>query len=250
MKNYKNLKYPPIEQAIIAVVIESQQQFEVLDTISKTLETTYPVKHQLKRQSVFVDVAESNVRSQNWQDGYALFSEDRKKEVNINLSSVAFKDADKYENFEHLTNQYADIWKEYLQGTTPEKLNRVGLRYVNSFFMTPEEIDTNLLIKPVINSIGTDDNLLLSSLFGQYGVRSDLYRASGNIFIVINPQVDNNTLQNTLQVTFDIDVFDENIPYVDFASIKDTLNRLRYFKNKLFFDNIVDAEIRFNKEGS
>jgi len=239
MKKYSNLENAPIEQAIIAVDVEPSKQLEHLAGIVESLKGLYPTNQKVNRKSVFV--TDDNVTAQNFQEGYALNSDDKKKEVNINLSRIAFRDADKYIDFDNLISQYESIWNIYLQTGLPEKLSRIGLRYVNKFFMTPEDVESNLLIKPFINS-GDDGMLLLGELFAQYAVRSDLYKANGNVFIVTSPQVD-----GKLQITFDIDVFDQSIPYVDFNSIKDTLNRLRGFKNKLFFENILDAVTRFKK---
>jgi len=243
MSKYDTLANPPIQQALIGVMVEPVQPFANLERIPPILSKKYPLCEPFHNKSVFINIApEGDIKSQNihgTQQGYNLFSENRKKQINVSTLNVVMLDAAKYKNGEHLIKQYREIWNAYIKYTKPERLKRVGLRYINHFFMTPTEADKNLQIKPVINFEGKS-KLLLAGLAGQYAVRSDLYRANGNLAISATPQPN-----GKLSITFDIDVFDQEIPYVDFASIEDTLNRLRDFKNQLFFDNITDARKRF-----
>ena len=240
MEKKRTLKKAPIEQALIAVLVEPTQDFASLKQLPDLLQDKYPLSEPFYSKSVFIDAFNGDVKSQQGtHEGYNLFSQDRKKHISISTSNVVISDSAKYENGEHLITQYKEIWNAYTKHNKPEQLKRVGLRYINKFSMTISDADENLLIKPVINS--KDDTLLLSGLSGQYAVRSDFYRANGNIAIAILPHPD-----DKLEITFDIDVFDQDITYVDFSSIEDTLNRLRNFKNKLFFDNILDATERFN----
>jgi uncharacterized protein (TIGR04255 family) len=246
MKKNTNLKYAPIQQALIAVHVDSPQPLAKLEKIPEILNKKYPLCNPHNSQSIFLNIAApGDIKShsvQGAQEGYVLFSPDRKKEVFVSTLNIAIRDAAKYKDGEHLINQYKEVWNAYSKYNTPEQLKRVGLRYINNFFMTPAEANINLLIKPVVNHKGKG-TLLLSGLAGQYAVRSDFYRANANLGIVISPQPN-----DKLNITFDIDVFDQDIPYVDFGSIKDTLDRLREFKNKIFFDNILDAGKRFNRK--
>src|SRR5450756_1069121 len=216
MEEYGALANPPIQQALIAVLVEPPQLLAKLGQIPSLLNKKYPVCEPINSRSVFLNMDAGDIKSvQGTQEGYALFSADRKKEITISTLNVAMRDGAKYKNGDHLINQYRDLWDAYVKHSKPTQLKRVGLRYVNQFFMTPSEAEKNLLIKPVVNFKGKS-SLLLSGLMGQYAIRSDLYRANGNLVIVINPQPN-----DKLSITFDIDVFDHDIPYVDFMSIKD-----------------------------
>ena len=239
---FTTLKNAPIENAIVAVKINPLGDVSIIEKINATLFKEYPDQDKFTEQAInfHVNAAQPEKTSINQcqqHTGFILRSEDKAKEVNLLLGDVVLSTSHKYKDWEHLIGTYKTIWQAYEQVNKPDKLLRVGLRYINRFKMTPNEVSTVLGIKPVIS---TTTPTLLQGVMGRYALQSEVFKSSAIVAVVVEP-----IEKDLLQVILDIDAFDTDIEYHDFESLTGTLERLRMLKNHLFFDNIPDAKERF-----
>jgi uncharacterized protein (TIGR04255 family) len=243
MGRFPHLTKAPIESAIIAVKIPFYDEAAVPEKLSQALKEEYnasAVFQNAIKLSVGPPSSSAVVEQSQKPGGYVLHSKNGQREVSLTQHDIAlrenYNENYKYQDWKHFLELYNIIWTAYEELHKPESLIRVGLRYINRFNMKPQDITDVLGIKPVIE--GT--NCLLDGFMARFALRSELYKSSANVAVVIQTAD-----QDLLQVTLDIDAFDTDIKYHDAESLNGTLERLRMLKNHLFFENVPDAEKRF-----
>jgi len=234
----ENLKNAPIKEVIIEVRIEPSRSEEELLVVKEQLKEKYPDEKQSMASEIFLNISETGqeITSKQKKEGYILSSD--RKTVGIGNTKLSFSDKSKYENGDKIIQEYAYIWKEYIKDNTPDRLKRIGLRYVNNFDIEMKHI-SQINIRPIMGE--TQNTISMGQATMKFVVSSPAkYKAFGILSVDINPLKD-----EKLNIAFDIDVFDIDIDYMNIDSIIATLDRLRSFKNELFFANILDANERF-----
>lgn len=244
----QKLDNPPIKEAVIGVGISCfSSNDEIEDFYNNTdLHNDYPNK--LSRKKILFSFNNEGHRIGQQEEGYMLQKEN--EELFVEKSRITLIDRNEYLSFDILLKKYQKIWNSFEKFISNKnkifKVNDVALRYMNRFELpNPTKLKEQFLILPSIKlqDFDNEDIGILDEYLGSYSLQSDRYKSSGNIQVLIKP-----TINNTVEIIFDIDVHDvDNLPQ-DFNGIKNTLFRLKEFKNSIFFANIPNAKNLFCKK--
>ena len=139
-----------------------------------------------------------------------------------------------YETWERFRDEARRLWGKYREVTSPE-ITRVALRYINKMeFPLPVKDFGNYLAAPPTVPAGLSQGV--SSFLTRVVIHEPEIGAAGIITQaleqIINP--------NVLTIILDIDVFKQKSEGITEEEAWQTLEKLRHFKNKIFFESITE----------
>ena len=140
-----------------------------------------------------------------------------------------------YESWDTFRSEARKLWEIYFQLTNPVKITRIALRYINRieiplpFKDFKEYILTTPEISPKLPQA-------LEHFFMQLVVPNPDIPATA----VITQTMEKPTENQILPLILDIEVFLQTSYLENKAEIWDEFEKLRIFKNDIFFDSITD----------
>jgi uncharacterized protein (TIGR04255 family) len=175
--------------------------------------------------------------------GFRYLSDDQKRIFQARLDGFTFNRLSLYTKWEDLREEANSLWLLYKKITSPELITRVALRYINNLKipMPIKEFGDYLTAPPTV-----------SEALPQ-GVTSFLTRIN-----IYDPELDANAIITQalepsgpepafLPVILDIDVFRIQSKGIDEQEAWNLLDKLRHFKNKIFFESITDKLLEVYK---
>lgn len=250
MTKHITLKNAPIEEVIFSLITDPSEQCnlnclnEVATDISNELDGE--IEDWISREAIFEIGLESDNLSHNTKKkGYVIKGCNERVVVHISDNAFIMNKLKPYVDWSDISTLFEKIWSSYERRTKPKEINKVSIRYVNKFDVPQENWDDYLLMYPVIHSESENDNSLISvgEVFSRYNLQSDRYAASSVVMLNIKAKE-----AGQLSVIMDIDVDSVNKieNYSSYKEISDVVDRLRDFKNHIFFSNIPKAKEMFN----
>lgn len=242
---FKHETFPnaPITEALIdvRVTFESAVKMDQLEKLSEQFSARFPIKemrvvheYELKVQDEAGGV-ESHAKSK--VIGYARFTENRDKAVQLRVNGFAFSKLKPYESWSALRDEAREHWETYRGELGPSRIVRLAVRYINriEILLPITEFQDYVLTGP---EIADDIPQGLAEFF----------------FRVVVPNPDDEQMRATITSTmekpeqddkvlpyiFDIDAF---MP-VDLDPTDEDIwlafERLRDYKNLIFFNSITE----------
>lgn len=156
MHDYPTLRKAPIVHAFISCETDSSHTLDELKGISESLQSLFPIIEPYQEQipKLVVNSQNEKISFDPETKGFLLFNEGRTLEVNLLMNGLKFRQSNRYSNWEELRHQYEKLWKVFSY-KSPKMLNRIGVRFLNSFKMTTEEIRENLRVsRRLTRSVG------------------------------------------------------------------------------------------------
>ena len=236
--NYPILKKAPITEALIDIRVKLPSDFDVknLSSIYDSIKNQYPEKQeQLQSKVKFEPKAEEIVKSSRSEiSGYRYFSSDKKQIVQARLDGFTFSRLHPYVKWEELRDEAYRLWQFYKDMTSPESITRVAVRYINNLNipMPIKDFDDYLTAPPTVPE-GLPQGV--SSFLTRTVIHEPSFGANAIITQALE-QVDT----DVAPVILDIDVFKLESKGIVEKDAWEIMEKLRRFKNKVFFSSITD----------
>lgn len=241
MAEYSLLRNAPITEALIDIRIKIKDSFDVklFESLYQGISNQYPEKKERHKWEGRFELkkAEGPISSGTQTiDGYIFTSKDGKQVFQARNDGFTFNRLRPYDKWETFRDEAFRLWKLYSNLVSPE-IVRVALRYINKF-------DIPLFPQPMrdFNEYLTAAPIVPKEL--PQGVSSFLTR------VVINdPEIDAVAIitqafeqivdPKFIPIILDIDAFKQKEVIAE-EDAWQTLEKLRDFKNKVFFASITD----------
>jgi|GEM_PF-2251597 len=249
VNTYPKLLHAPIEEAILTVGFDTGCNTDELSTIQKCLQVDYPVvKTWINNRAQFTQNIETNsieVLQEKSHRGYILTDSNENKVFYISDNELVLNQIKPYQDWENFSKLYEKAFKQYHSVCTIKRINNIALRYINKFEIPLDKWQEQLLMYPNMKLDDVQDSspTFLVETTTNYKVISEHHLAIADVILILNPSEG-----GSLSVILDIEVNSriEHSDYNNYAFIIETLDRLRSFKNKIFFSNIPNAKELFN----
>ena len=239
MKEFPVFPHAPITEALLDIRADLPKEvnLERLETFYNNIKERFFEKHErVSFQTGFKFSPEGplSLPTSSMPDGYIFKSPNENKIVQVRLDGFTFNKLKPYENWKIFCLEAHEHWDHYLQLTSPIKITRIALRYIN-------RIEIPLPIKDFKEYILTFPKIApklpkaLNHFFMQLVIPNTDIQATAIITQTIETP-----MKNRLPLILDIDVFREtsyNINNKD--EMWDEFQKLRKFKNEIFFKNIT-----------
>ena len=246
---YPTLTNAPIEEAIIQVEVKPKETclIEDIEVLANDIVDNSPSEiNEWKRIESILNFDNEEIDTKRSNLGYKASSFDEKKVFHVGYNTLIFSLLKPYKNWDYLIKLYNDAWHKFSIKTNPINITKISLRFINKFEIPIKEWDSYILMSASLNAESEFDSSSISmgETMTRYNLKSDRYVAESVVVVSIKAIND-----DKLSVLLDIDVrsLDSINNYKGFHEIEDVLNRLREFKNQIFFSNLPKAKELFNE---
>jgi len=241
LEGHPTLTKAPIKEALIDIRVKLSSDFDVkkIDSIYEKIKETYPGKEeqtvsqiQLERQP-----GKESFKSFTKINGYRYLSTNKDKIFQARLDGFTFNRLPPYTIWEELRNEAKRLWLLYKDATSPEVITRVALRYINNLNIPMSMDFGDYLMAPPALPEGLPQGL--DGFLIRLNVHIPELEANAIITQALEPMP---VKSDKIPVILDIDVFKEKTeaPGIEEGEAWSLLERMRHFKNEVFFKFITE----------
>lgn len=241
---YPQLSKAPINEAILEILVElPPSTLKNLDPFKAIVGEAYTKVETLTNFHTTISLNKEGKNDLEKEDlGYLFMTEDKCSAIQTRLNGFSFGQIKKsYKGWDLFVSEARDYFEKYFEIISPSSIQRISLRFIN-------QIDIPLPFNEFKEYILTIPDIApglpneLTSMFMQLTIRSKEHNAEAIITETFNTIQD-----NKLPFIFDIDVIQQLENQKNFKAIWDNFEKLRMFKNKVFFNSITDKTFELIK---
>ena len=238
------IKYPilakaPITEALIDIRIRVRDDLKIdqLYSIYESISKEYPNKKERSLWEGRVEFKKGEIpvsTDAEMVNGYVFISADEKQVFQARLDGFTFNRLKPYETWDCFRDEARRLWEKYSEVTSPE-ITRVALRYINKVELPLPITDFSeyLTAAPIVPA-GLPQGV--TSFLSRVVIHEPEISAAGIITQALEQMVD----PDIIPVILDIDVFKQKSEGMSEEEAWQILERLRNFKNKIFFKSITE----------
>lgn len=237
MARQRHLSKAPIREAVIDIRVNPTVPFETIGGLRDQLKEKFPATENMSRRTFGFEFGGSEFKTSSVDKGpwgVKLTSGDGKHIVQLRLDGFTFSRLPQYLTWEDMRTEAAAIWKNYVESVRPEKVTRVALRYINmmNFPLPIADFKEYLTAPPEV------PNALPQAVASFFSRVVIVDNANGTAAVVT--QALEAVVEGKASVILDIDAFKEFEVSGDSDSVWETIEILRNFKNRIFFESITE----------
>ena len=239
MAKYTHLEKAPITEALIDIRIKVRDDLKVeqLESIYNLISGQYPDKktgHKWESKFEFKKGEPLVSSGTETIDGYVFTSTDQKQIFQARLDGFTFSRLKPYETWKQLRDEAHRLWLIYKEITSPE-ITRVALRYINKMEipLSSKDFSEYLTAAPIVPE-GLPQGV------SSFLTRVVIHEPSIDAAAIITQALEQVVNPNFIPIILDIDVFKQKSEGISEKDAWDTLEKLRHFKNKIFFESITE----------
>lgn len=241
MNQFETFSNAPITEAImdIKAKLSSETNAAQLEQIYNKVKDKYPKKERLRFFQKIFKFKKNNKpdieQSQDIFKGYIFRSSEEKKLIQARIDGFTFNKLRPYESWDKFFNEGRKYWKLYKKIAKPLKVTRIALRYIN-------RIEIPLPFKDFKEYILTNPQIApkLPQTLKHYFFRLEIPNPEIDSIAIITQTIDKQTHPKKIPMIFDIDVIIESEYNIDEDKMWEDFNKLRNYKNQIFFNSITE----------
>jgi len=241
LSDYPVFLNAPITEAILDIRVQLPEGIDLdkLKTFHEPIKERFPQKQErifMQAGFKFSPEGSASLPPSSKPDGYLFRSTTENKVVQARLDGFAFNKLKPYEKWELFRNEAHALWDSYFKIAKPIKVIRIALRYIN-------RIELPLPIKDFKEYILTTPEIApklpqgLAHFFMQLVIPNHEIGATATITQTIENPLPAAT--HKFPYIFDIDVWKETLYEGNNKEMWDEFEKLRIFKNEIFFNSIT-----------
>lgn len=240
MSKYTVFPHAPITEAVLDIKVEAQSQLSrsMLEKYHEKIKERFPEKQQrtaFKADIKFTPEGPTASIPSSEPDGYLFRSPAKNKIVQVRFDGFTFNKLKPYDNWDVFKAESQELWRLYYELTNPTKITRLALRYINRIEIPLpfNKFQDYILTMPAVSP-------LLPQVLSGFFMRLAIPKPELEATAIINETIENITDNQRLPLIFDIDVFRE-VNFTDnLSEIWSIFDKLRAFKNDIFFNSITE----------
>ncbi len=241
MSEYIIFPNAPITEALLDIRVELPEGIDIarLESFHEHIKDRFPDKKTHGTFAIGVqltpDGTPQSLPASGGPQGFLSRSPNENKIAQARMDGFTFNKLKPYESWQVFCSEAKSLWNIYAELFTPKRITRIALRYIN-------RIEAPLPIKDFKEYILTNPEVApnlsqsLSHFFMQIVMPNQEIEASAIITETMEPPTEN----QRLPLIIDIDVFKERVYVDDKEEIWNDFEKLRIFKNDIFFNSITD----------
>jgi uncharacterized protein (TIGR04255 family) len=239
LTSYEVFPNAPITEAVLDIQCKLPEKvtLEDLKQLHKGLKNRFP---EVREQRLFErsfkfgpDLRESS--TQEKIIGYHFKSPQEQKLIQYRLNGYSFNKLAPYKDWPSLKSEANEFWRLYYKRVKPLKVTRIALRYINRIKipLPMKNLNEYLLTLPKIAPN-------LPQEIKTFLMRIEIQDTEIPAIAIIVQAMEKTTQSGKLPIILDIDVVQENDYYKNISDIWDVFEKIRNFKNDIFFETTTD----------
>ena len=245
MTKYPHLTNAPITEALIDFRVKLSTEFEVknIDLLYESISELYPEKQEQRLSEIqFKPDQEELVKTSAAKIiGYRYISPDKRQIVQARIDGFTFSRLKPYVKWEQLRDEAYRLWQYYKKITAPESITRVALRYINNLNipMPIKDFSDYLKAPPIVPEE-------LPQEVPSFLTRIVIKEPDLGVHAIITQALER-IVNDVAPIILDIDVFKYQPEGIEEKEAWDLIERLRDFKNDIFFSSITERLLEMYK---
>ncbi len=238
MAKQAHLANAPITEALLDIKVRVPVRFELetLSSLFRYVSESYPVKKERHQFSAKTEMRVGQTpltEATEAIDGFLFTSSDEKQVFQARKNGFTFNRLKPYESWETFRDEAKRLWQFYKEVVSTE-VQRIGLRYINMINIPLPIADFRdyLTAAPVVP---TELPQSVDSFLSRIVITEPKIDAAAIITQVFEQIVD----PKLMPLFLDIDVSKQKESF-DEEEIWSTFEKMRVFKNAIFFSSITD----------
>lgn len=234
----RHLDRAPIKEGLIdlKVILSEGTSVERLDALYQSFSSDYPKREPLITRGIqirFEGEALTSVSNRK-EAGYRYTSQDGKNVVQFRMDGFTFSRLEPYASWESMKAEAVKLWGIYCSAVAPSEITRVATRYINEIRLPLPfaDFEQYLTAGPRVPSA-------LPQGLGSFLTRVVLYDSELKADCIIT-QAFEGLADDVAPIVLDIDVSIRRSFDISSDEHWTVLDRLRYFKNRAFFESITE----------
>ena len=235
--NWEHFPHAPIVEAIL--FIESLPppllDEDCTESFREQIRQTYPRHETLEETTAGIGMNANGVTVSSVERSFnqhRFVSADGKQIVQLRHRGFAFNRFGPYPGWEQFIADAQQIWRIYIDHFEPEQIARVGVRYVNRITLPPGEFALSDYLQTA-PAVPPDLGPSIDGFFLRLVIPDDSIPAQAILTEGTGLAPDEGSI-----LTIDIDVTTTAIAFIE--DLWKMAERLREFKNRVFFASITD----------
>jgi len=237
---FPQLDPAPIKEAVLEIRVAPQADWDV-PRIARLIQDEFPEYtgcEQFKRGKLsFIPEKSANLHSAEWQ-AVRFRSNDGKRIVVFDRELFAFSQLAPYQSWDIFLHQGLRLWHKYLEISSVDMIQRIGVRFINSFPVRSENMRLNDYFSAPVPPASCFEGTRLGGFLHQ-----EQYLVTGRPYSVTiirtAQQVPDKTGQEEL--ILDVDVATTESVLYDDEQINVHLREMHSLKNLAFFCSLAPA---------
>lgn len=241
LEEYPHLTKAPITEALIDIRVKLPSDFDVnrLDIHGKIIKE-YPTRHELSSFGGKFGVKDGQPLSdisEIKKEGFRYTSHDKLYVFQSRLDGFTLSRLKPYETWALLKSEGHKLWSLYKEITNPI-IVRVALRYINRITIPLPITDFGAFFTapPII-----PDKLPQGII--SYFNRTVIHEPNIGANAIVTNSMEPLSQPDTVPIMFDIDVYKIKSSGFDENELWETLEKIRDFKNKIFYNSITAKQL-------
>jgi uncharacterized protein (TIGR04255 family) len=238
-----HLRHAPIIEAIFDFRVKARPEFhaEEFETIRSQLTVDLP---KMEKQQAFQTTIKAQPEAQLpvvqnlGLQGYHFRDAEEKTIAQFRIDGFTFNRLRPYTSWDELFPVVKELWSVYSTIARPQVITRLAVRYINRIPLPPGPItfEEYLRAAPVVPPELPQD---VSGFLTRITIHDPEMMIAAHILqaLEVDPE-------RRLATILDIDVFKEAEFNLGDPAIEETFNRLRIFKNRIFFSSLTEKTLR------
>jgi uncharacterized protein (TIGR04255 family) len=241
----RHLRNAPIIEAIIDFRVKARPEFrpKMFSSLQTQLSSRFPEVEEYRGLQATFGMIQGRGQPPVVQDlglqGYFFKTSDEKTIAQFRVDGFTFNRLRPYTSWTELFPQALDLWYLYSKVSRPEVITRLAVRYINRIALPAGAItfETYLRAAPVIPPE-------LPQSISSFLTRVTIADPQIDIAAHVAQALEANAPEQHLIVILDIDTYKQSEFAIDDPMIEQTLQQLRGFKNRIFFNSLTEETLR------
>ena len=241
MAEYETFKNAPITEAVLEFQLRLQGDPHLgrMALVQDGIQDKYPTRKESRFVSAGIQIpaaAAPWTSVETKQVGYTFTAADGRQIVHARLNAYGFSRLKPYTSWKDFRGQARTLWDHFKKIALPDRVTRVGLRYINRIELPlpVAEFKDYILTKP---DIAPGLPIMVSA----YALQMVIQDAGTGCGVTINQGIDPScATPKVLPLIFDIDAFKEVDLAAEAQEIWTLVDQLRSLKNEVFFKSLTE----------
>lgn len=242
MAAVRHLSNAPIVEATIELQVDASPtgKAQLADNSFAPIPSGYPQRIELFKGAFQIELGPTGATASKAEKaeriGFRFSSQDGQRLADFNTNAFAFHWLRPYTQWSDVRDEARRLWSIYVEALRPTAIVRIGVRYVNRVAVpvNAEDICDYLVPGPVVpDGLPQSIRAFLS--------RIELVNKATEDIGVITQAIQGQTADGDLSVLLDLDAIHMGSLDAMDDRVWSIADRLREFKNEMFFRSVTDA---------
>jgi uncharacterized protein (TIGR04255 family) len=246
--SYPILRKNPIVDAILEINLAFQKDFNMAEGLSfyELIKNEFPIKEELIQFERNLNVTDSdfetNPKFERKSYGYAFSNKDRSKSIHIRYNAFSFSHLNGiYQTWEDFSKEAFNLFNMYLKNSeTLIQPTKISLRFINQLLIPIKKIEEGSKLSDFVKTLPTIPPEMPNSV-SNFFMKLSLKESDKTATII---QAINKPQKEIIPFIFDLSV---KTAISDKENLKIGFDRLREFKNRIFFNSISSEMLNLLK---